>query len=70
MAALLKAHNEMKKQVKAGKTNWLDLELSNEEDDGVSNEISSYEEGQEGEAEPNLEVQTDMNPPAPVPIPV
>ena len=50
MASFLKAQNEMKKQVKAGKTDWSDPEPSeDEEDDQDSGEISSDEGEPAGE---------------------
>ena len=45
MASFLKAHDEMKKQIKASKIDWSDPEPSDEEeDDQGSGEISSDED--------------------------
>ena len=52
MAAFLKAQNEMKKQVKAGKTDWSDPEPSDKEDDDQDlGEISSDEDEPGGDRE-------------------
>lgn len=66
--AFLKAHNQMKKQVKAGKIDWSNLELSNEEeDDQGSGEISSNDDELAGGAEEaEQEVQPETTLPAPV----
>lgn len=61
MAAFLKVHNEMKKQVKARKTDWSNPEPSDEEEDDPSSaETSSREEEPEAEVEEsNKEVQSE-----------
>lgn len=61
MAAFLKANNKMKKQLKAGKTDWSDPESSDDEGAEGSDEISFDEKGFIGEAEPNKEIQSELN---------
>ena len=69
MAAFLKAQNEMKKQVKAGKTDWSDPEPSeDEEDDQDSGEISS-DEGEPADETEAIEKETQTEPTLPTPDP-
>ena len=64
MAAFLKAQNEMKKQVNAGKTDWSDPEPSEEEDDQDPGEILSDEDKPVGETEA-IEKETQPEPTLP-----
>ena len=70
MAAFLKAQNEMKKQVKAGKTDWSDPEPSDEEDDNQDlGEISSDEDELGGDREvTGKETQPEPTLPSSVPV--
>ena len=70
MAAFLKAQNEMKKQVKAGKTDWSDPEPSDEEDEDQDlGEISSDEDEPVGDREvTEKETQPEPTPPSSDPV--